>query len=158
MTNSREKELVEIQIEVRKILNTVSKDYIAFEIDYCNPERSPSYNRSKIIVGENYLFKIIAGETEIPFFSKLILGNGKPLLNTVLHEVGHHIVQKKLPLLSAFDDFARNLFYKIFTNKNKKISLSIAKKLYYFLPEEILADVVSLKLKRKLNKKGDNHE
>ncbi|NTW21749.1 MAG: hypothetical protein HGA42_20230 [Nostocales cyanobacterium W4_Combined_metabat2_030] len=152
MENAREKRLIEIQIEVRNMLNEVSEDYIAFEIDYYNIDRSVSYGKSKITVGESYLFKLSTGSTRIPLFSKFLLGKEYPLQNAILHEVGHHIIQKSMPRISALDDFIRYLFFKVLVNRNTKISLVVAKKLYCFLPEEILADIISLKLKRKLNK------
>ena len=150
MTDTREKRLIEIQIETREILDVVSKDYIAFEIDNLNLDRSISYGTSKIVVGENYLFRLVTGLTKIPSFSRLLLGKKYPLQNAILHEIGHHIIQKEMPRFSAFDDFVRYFFFEFIVKRDTETSLAIAKKLYCFLPEEILADIISLKLKRKL--------
>ena len=152
MTSEREKKLIEIQIYVRNMLDEVSEDYIAFEVDHDNLNRSVSYGKSRISVGESYLFEMVAGLTKVPLFSRVLLGKKHPLENAILHEVGHHIIQKKMPRFSAFDDFVRYFFFELIVERDTEASLAIAKKLYCFLPEEILADIISLKLKRKLYK------
>lgn len=60
----------------------------------------------------------------------------------LLHEAGHYLAQKNNKITSDLDDFLRKYLEEIYY----KTSWSWLKKIYRFLPEEILADIYSFKI------------